>query len=162
VAELEGHPVVVSGGADGTVRVWQLDGGAPCGEPWRGHEGRVGAVAAAKLEGCPIVVSGGWDRTVRIWGFDDGGAVGEPWHGHEGGVWAVAVGGVDGRSVLLSGAWDGTVGIWQPADRSKRVIDLGSSVQGLAFASPCQVIVGTAMGIVVLRLGGARAGGAGR
>jgi WD40 repeat protein len=153
VAELEGHPVVVSGGADGTVRVWQLNSGAPCGEPWRGHEGRVGAVAAAKLEGRPIVVSGGWDRTVRIWGFEDGGAVGDPWHGHEGGVWAVAVGELDGRPVLLSGAWDGTVGIWQPADGSRQVVDLGSSVQALAFASPGQMIVGTAMGIVVLRLG---------
>jgi WD40 repeat protein len=99
------------------------------------------------------VVSGGWDRTVRIWGFEDGGAVGEPWHGHEGGVWAVAVGELDGRPVLLSGAWDGTVGIWQPADGSRQVVDLGSSVQALAFASPGQMIVGTAMGIVVLRLG---------
>jgi hypothetical protein len=68
------------------------------------------------------------------------------------------VGELDGRPVFLSGGWEGTVGVWKPTDGDKQVVDLGSSVQALAFASPDQVIVGTAMGIVVLRFGGDGAG----
>ncbi|MBV8348993.1 MAG: hypothetical protein JOZ49_16135, partial [Mycolicibacterium sp.] len=37
VGELEGRPVVVSGGWDQTVRVWDLATGDPVGDPLRGH-----------------------------------------------------------------------------------------------------------------------------
>jgi WD40 repeat protein len=71
VAELEGRPVVVSGGMDGTVRVWDLAWdlarGAPVGEPLTGHQGGVNAVAVGQLEGRPVVISGGHDLTVRVW-----------------------------------------------------------------------------------------------
>ena len=36
----DGTPVIVSGGGDGTVRVWRLADGTPVGEPLRGHDGR--------------------------------------------------------------------------------------------------------------------------
>ena len=47
----DGTPVVVSGGGfgDGTVRVWRLDSGSPVGEPLRGHDGGVSAVAVGAL-----------------------------------------------------------------------------------------------------------------
>jgi WD domain, G-beta repeat len=67
VAELEGRPVVVSGSSDGTVRVWDLAGGTPVGEPFTGHEGAVRTLAVGELHGRPVVVSGGRDRTVRVW-----------------------------------------------------------------------------------------------
>ena len=58
----DGTPVIVSGGGDGTVRVWRLADGAPVGEPLRGHDGRVDAVAAGALpDGTPVIVSGGGD-----------------------------------------------------------------------------------------------------
>ena len=44
--------MVISGGADRTVRVWDLATGAPVGDPFTGH-GPVWSVAVAELEGRP-------------------------------------------------------------------------------------------------------------
>ena len=67
VGELEGRAVIVSGGEDGTVRVWDLATGRPVGEPLRGHDGAVRSVAVGELEGRAVIVSGGEDGTVRVW-----------------------------------------------------------------------------------------------
>ena len=80
----DGTPVIVSGGGDGTVRVWRLADGTPVGEPLRGHAGRVDAVAVGALpDGTPVIVSGGGDGTVRVWRLADGTPVGEPLRGHD-------------------------------------------------------------------------------
>ena len=80
----DGTPVIVSGGGDGTVRVWRLADGAPVGEPLRGHDGAVDAVAVGALpDGTPVIVSGGGDGTVRVWRLADGTPVGEPLRGHD-------------------------------------------------------------------------------
>ena len=101
----DGTPVIVSGGDDGTVRVWRLADGAPVGEPLTGHDGAVTAVAVGALpDGTPVIVSGGDDGTVRVWRLADGTPVGEPLTGHAGGVNAVAVGALpDGTPVIVSG-----------------------------------------------------------
>ena len=75
----DGTPVIVSGGGDGTVRVWRLADGTPVGEPLPGHDGSVHAVAVGALpDGTPVIVSGGGDGTVRVWRLADGTPVGEP------------------------------------------------------------------------------------
>ena len=69
----DGTPVIVSGGDDGTVRVWRLADGTPVGEPLTGHDGAVKAVAVGALpDGTPVIVSGGGDGTVRVWRLADG------------------------------------------------------------------------------------------
>ena len=69
----DGTPVIVSGGGDGTVRVWRLADGTPVGEPLTGHDGAVKAVAVGALpDGTPVIVSGGQDGTVRVWRTADG------------------------------------------------------------------------------------------
>ena len=73
---LAGEQVIVSGGGDGTVRVWAADG-SPRGEPLRGHHGSVSAVALGTLAGEQVIVSGGGDGTVRVWAAD-GSPRGEP------------------------------------------------------------------------------------
>ena len=114
----DGTPVIVSGGGDGTVRVWRLADGTPVGEPLTGHDGAVNAVAAGALpDGTPVIVSGGDDGTVRVWRLADGTPVGEPLPGHDGAVTAVAVGALpDGTPVIVSGGGDGTVRVWRLAD----------------------------------------------
>jgi WD40 repeat protein len=162
VGKIEGCPVVVSGGSDGTVRVWELAGGAPLADPWRGQSDDVWSVAVGELEGRPVVVSGDDDGMVRVRQLDGGAPVGGPWCAHEGGVSAVAVGVLEGRLVVVSGGWNGTIGVRQPADGGRQeLIDLGSAVRAVAFASPRHVVAGTAMGIVVLRLGSTSASEAG-
>ena len=57
----DGTPVIISGGDDGTVRVWRTADGTPVGEPLTGHHGPVYAVAAGALpDGTPVIISGGW------------------------------------------------------------------------------------------------------
>ena len=108
----DGTPVIVSGGADGTVRVWRLADGAPVGRPIHGHgprDGGVYAVAAGVLpEGTPVVVSGRCDGTVRVWRLADGTPVGKPLRCADGEV-RVAVGTLlEGTPVIVSsdGAFD--------------------------------------------------------
>ena len=91
VGELDGRPVVVSGSADATVRVWDLATGNPVGDPFTGHTGAVMAVAVGELDGRPVVVSGSEDRTVRVWDLATGDPVGDPFTGHTDSVLAVAV-----------------------------------------------------------------------
>ena len=59
--------MIVSGGADWTVRIWDAGTGQPIGDPLTGHTGEVKAVAVGRAGGREVIVSGGDDRTVRIW-----------------------------------------------------------------------------------------------
>src|SRR5262249_1343884 len=42
-------PIVVSGGGDATVRVWELESGELLYQPLRGHDGGVNALALGQL-----------------------------------------------------------------------------------------------------------------
>jgi V8-like Glu-specific endopeptidase len=150
----DGIPVIISGGDDGTVRVWRMAGGAPprrwsprrprrrrtsVGEPLAGHSGAVRAVAAGALpDGTPVIISGGGgyrDGTVRVWRMADGTAVGEPLAGHGWAVTAVAAGALpDGTPVIISGGDDGTVRVWRMADGGPVVppLALPESVRAVA------------------------------
>jgi RNA polymerase subunit RPABC4/transcription elongation factor Spt4 len=56
--------LVVSAGADGTVRIWDLANGEQL-RALRGHSGAVGDCAVSPE--LSFVVSAGWDCTVRVW-----------------------------------------------------------------------------------------------
>ena len=114
----DGTPVIISGGRDGTVRVWRTADGTPLGDPLRNYKSEVAAVAAGALpDGTPVIISGSGDGTVRVWRMADGTPVGEPLTGHHGSVETVAAGALpDGTPVIISGGWDGTVRVWRTAD----------------------------------------------
>ena len=111
----DGTPVIISGGDDGTVRVWRLADGTPVGEPLTGHNSRVKGVAVGALpDGTPVIISGGHDGTVRVWRLADGTPVGKPLRDTTL-VSAVAAGRLpDGTPVIISGAHGVTV--WRLAD----------------------------------------------
>jgi WD40 repeat protein len=116
----DGTPVIISGGWDGTVRVWRTADGTPVGKPMTGHRSNVMAVTAGALpDGTPVIISGGGfpDSTLRVWRLGDGTPVGEPMTGHRSNVMAVAAGALpDGTPVIISGGEDGTLRVWRTAD----------------------------------------------
>ncbi|QIS21379.1 TIR domain-containing protein [Nocardia terpenica] len=61
---------IVSGGFDGTLRLWDTDSGQPIGVPLTGHTDSVTSVAFSP-DGKRIV-SGSNDQTVRLWDADSG------------------------------------------------------------------------------------------
>ena len=73
--------IIVSGSADGTVRVWDAVTGDPVGAPLAGHDGAVYAVAIGRAGDRDVIVSGSDDGTVRVWDAVTGdpvGAAGRP------------------------------------------------------------------------------------
>jgi WD40 repeat protein len=104
---------IVSGGRDGTVRFWTLEG-QPAAEPFEGHEGSVFSVAFSPSG--DRIVSGGGDGTVRLWTLE-GQSAAEPFKGHEG--WVISVAFSPSGEHIVSGGRDGTFRLWtlegQPA-----------------------------------------------
>jgi len=75
-----GRPeLVVSGGADGAVRVWDPSAGTPVGPDLTGHADAVTCLAVLPAEdGVIRVASGSRDATIRIWSPDRGHAAAVP------------------------------------------------------------------------------------
>ncbi|MDQ3154681.1 MAG: P-loop NTPase fold protein, partial [Actinomycetota bacterium] len=99
---------IITGGADGTVRIWDRGTGEQVGDPITGHTARVLALAVTCDDSQIITASG--DGTVRIWDRGTGEQVGETFTGLTGRVFAVAVTSDDAQ--VITGGDDGTVRIW--------------------------------------------------
>ena len=131
----DGTPVIISGGEDGTVRVWRLADGTPVGEPLRGHAGgctrwrpgrcrtapRSSSAAAATARcGC-----GGWPTAPGRR------AAGRP---RRQGVRGGGRGAAGRHPVIISAGEDGTVRVWRTADGTPLVppLDLSEPVRAVA------------------------------
>lgn len=106
---LGGRPVVLTGGHDGTVRIWDLPSGAQRGETFAGPLGLVSAVVATELDGSPIVLSAHFGG-VYVWDLTAGTQRCEL--SCVGSVTALAVGEFDGQPVALTGDDGGTLCVW--------------------------------------------------
>ncbi|MDZ8070429.1 MAG: caspase family protein [Nostoc sp. DedQUE08] len=101
---------IVSGGDDGTVRLWNIQGDSVA-DPFRGHQGFVRSVTFSP-DGQKIV-SSGEDGTVRLWDIQ-GKPLTNPLRGHEGIVISAALS-PDGQTIASCGV-DGTLRLWSIKD----------------------------------------------
>jgi WD40 repeat protein len=126
---------IVSGGLDGTVRLWTLDKAAA--EPFKGHADGVSSVAFSP-DGTRIV-SGGRDGTVRLWTLD-GKAAAEPFKGHD--SWVLSVAFSPDGTRIVSGGDDGTVRLWSMSARTHFIVGWCDSRWGLGFLRKAQFWLG--------------------
>ncbi|TXT10700.1 hypothetical protein VHUM_02205 [Vanrija humicola] len=105
--------LVVSGGCDRDVRVWNIATGE-CIHKLRGHSSTIRCLKV--LDGRPIAVSGSRDFTLRVWDIDRGRML-RALEGHEQSVRCIEVAG----NQVVSGSYDYTCRLWD--------IDTGECLQ---------------------------------
>ncbi|MFJ2862713.1 hypothetical protein [Kitasatospora sp. NPDC087314] len=142
---LDDQPVAVTGGMDGTIRVWDLRSGKQFGEPLDGHTDWVETVVCTSLDGEPIVVSASADRTLRRWSLTERRQIGAPLVGHTDRVCSVALTAFDDRPAVVSGSADGTVRIWDLRSGQQ----LGAPFEGHGYVAgvSCTVIDGVPVAV---------------
>ena len=99
---------IISGSRDKTIRIWDLESGAPIGKPIEGHSNYVTAIAVTP-DGKRII-SGSYDNTIRVWDLETGTQIGKTIEGHRCVVSSVVIT-PDGKHII-SGSWDNTIRVW--------------------------------------------------
>jgi WD40 repeat protein len=102
---------LASASADRTIRLWDVAGRRPLGEPLRGASARVNCVVFHPRK--RLLASGSSDNSVRLWDVDTQKPHGDPLKGHSGAVTSVAFS-PDG-SILASASTDHTIRLWDVA-----------------------------------------------
>lgn len=67
VAVIGDRAITVTGGEDGTVRIWDLADGRQVEPPITGHDGGVEAVTVTTMQERTVAVTGGRDGVLRVW-----------------------------------------------------------------------------------------------
>ncbi|QKV95972.1 AAA family ATPase [Streptomyces sp. NA02950] len=132
------RPLVVTAGADGQPRAWDLREGIPYGPAFTPATTPVQALAATFLERRPVLVSAGTDGLLHLWDVETGSRRGLPLAGHVGGVNALACLDVDDQPAVLSCGDDGTLRLWDLATGLPLVPPVQAH-QGWATALACTV-----------------------
>ncbi|KAI6001248.1 WD40-repeat-containing domain protein [Pisolithus albus] len=99
---------MVSGSADNSICLWDIQTRTRVGSPLRGHAGWARSVAYSP-DG-EWVVSGSYDKTIRLWNVRKGAPAGPSLRGHSSKVLSVAFS-PDG-STVVSGSTDQTIRLW--------------------------------------------------
>ena len=123
-----GRTLLASGGADGTVRLWDPATSQPAGPPLEAPRGSAEALTAVPVPGGrTLLASGGADGTVRLWDPATSQPAGPPLEGHIGSVTVLAAVPVPGgRTLLASGGGDSWLRLWDPAAGQSAGPPLGS------------------------------------
>ncbi|MEV0561532.1 AAA family ATPase [Dactylosporangium sp. NPDC050588] len=108
----DGQCVIAASGADGGIKLLDLDTGRELCPTLLGHVSRVRAFAQARREGVDVLLSGANDATVRIWQIATGHPVSMPLTGHQGPVTALTVVRLGDIDIVASGSEDGAVLLW--------------------------------------------------
>jgi WD40 repeat protein/tetratricopeptide (TPR) repeat protein len=124
---------MVSGGQDGTIKLWNRDGQLEKG--WKGDEGTIWSVAFNPSS--DIVASAGQDRTIKLWQLD-GKLIGIL-RGHTNEVKWISFS-PDGKQ-LASASRDGTVRLWSMNGNQIAILNGdGTSILSVDFSPDGQLI----------------------
>lgn len=163
IGRFGGRSTVASASADGTVHVWDLAYGSRIGKPFTGHRGPVRDVAIVDLSDVPVVISSGDDGTVRAWELATGAPIGgplavcEPQVGTRVAAWSMGHGLISTTAAVQVATAAGDrvrvdelamTGSW----RNVAIVDVGSRVLGVTFASRDRLVLAGKLGTVVLDL----------
>ncbi|MEU9192360.1 caspase family protein [Streptomyces hundungensis] len=134
-AELAGSPVLISGGDDRTVRIWDVRDHEQRGL-FSGDMGWVRAVACMTLDGRSVVVCGTDSGHAHIWDLEREVEL-SVLIGHTHWVRAVAGVEIEGRTAVVTGASDGTMCVWDPSveARSRDVVGHAGGVNAVGAMS---------------------------
>ena len=135
---------VLTGGEDGTARLWRVDSGQMLGQPLRQGDQYLPAArtvdAVAFSPDGKTVLTGGYDGTARLWNVDADQTLGQPLR-HGAPVTSVAFS-PDGKTVL-TGSQDGTARLWRvdSGQMLGRPIQHGDWVNAVAFSPDGKTIL---------------------
>ncbi|MEW2498484.1 hypothetical protein AB0942_33870 [Streptomyces nodosus] len=123
VAQVAGDQVIVSGGGDRSLRMWDLRTGAPLNSPTAKQPGvddldGISAIAVGDVDGRPVAVTGARDGTCLVWDLESGGTLGpalttddpdrvDAW------ISSAAIADLDGRPTVVTGG-DDPMRLWDP------------------------------------------------
>jgi serine/threonine-protein kinase len=75
---LDGRSIVITGGSEQVIRLWDLGTGEPLPTTLAGHTGVITHLAVVDVDGRKVLVSGSGDQTVRRWDLATAAPIGEP------------------------------------------------------------------------------------
>jgi WD40 repeat protein len=127
---------VLTGGRDGTAKLWDLKG-----RLLQAYEAKEAVLAVAFSPDGKMVLTGSADHTAKLW--DINGQERQSFIGHDYWVEAVAFS-PDGKTIL-TGSTNGTVRLWDRAGRALQAIDIElggkDAIRDLAFSPDGQTVL---------------------
>jgi WD40 repeat protein len=108
---VEGEEVVVSCGADGTVRMWNL-AQARQSVSFDGHTDIVRDVALGQYRDTVVAVSVSQDSTIGLWDLAARTPLAAPVTAGQQALWSVAIAPGVGRDVVASGGQNSLIKLW--------------------------------------------------
>ena len=152
-AEIDGTPVVLSGSADGTARMWDLDVLRPLGPPIQASDVSLTEVALGTGDDGLVVYTGDSDGVVRSWNPATGDEIDIPFPRFDLAVTALTCGTLHGRRMVAMSADSGILRLWcRDTERLVLQIRLTTTIQDLVLTGDGEVYAATTMGVVALHV----------